>query len=214
MDDLSVARDEQPGGDLVGGVEAKAPSVVRCASSAATLREYADEAARDIADGRLPAPMSVTPLAGDNRGVSDDPLDVAAVGTRSEVDNHRTGRQCRDGLGTHEHRWATAGHLGRGDDDVEARDGFGHGSLLRSALVHGELAGVTTVAAGGYGSALGSAVEECRAGREDLIARSVAHVVTGDDGAEPASGADRLQAGHSGAEHEHFGRTAWFRLRS
>ena len=63
MHDFAVAGDEQASGDLVGGVESSAPSVVRYASSAEMLREYAEDAARDIDDGRLLAPMSVTPLS-------------------------------------------------------------------------------------------------------------------------------------------------------
>ncbi len=57
------------------------------------------------------------------------------------------------------------------------------------------------VAAGGR-RVFGLDLDELRAEALDLLLDDLAHVERLDDGAEPARGADGLQAGDAGAEHE------------
>ena len=102
------------------------------------------------------------------------------------------------------HRWSSAGYLRGGDDDVELGDRRVQCVLLRGALFLGQLAGVTSVTGRRHGCA---EVEETRSGGGDIGAGCIAHVVAGHDRAEPTGGADRLQPGDAGTDHQNPCRT-------
>ena len=97
-----------------------------------------------------------------------------------------------------QNRRLASGHLGGGDDDVEAG-----GLLIDRGLLLGLLFGAQRAGVAALALALGEVktkVEELRAQGLDFALGCRTHVVRGDDGAETLGGADGLQAGDAGAQ--------------
>ena len=191
MDDVAVARDEEPGGDLVVGVEPRAaPSTVRCAMSAAMLREYANRRRlRPSTTGNCPAPMSVTPLSVTTVVSATMPSTLPPCGPAARSTTTEPGRSAA----TASAHTRTGGRRPGTCAVVMTTSNLAiaprHGDLLasRSSSVSSRCVAART--AGGTDPPRPQ-IEEGRSRRQHVAAGGVAHVGTGDDRAEPPCGAD------------------------
>ncbi len=112
------------------------------------------------------------------------------------------GRMAATADGGNELRRRTTGDGGRRDHDVELRQPLLERGLLLRLLLRGQLSRVAT-----FGLLAADAeVEELCAERLHLLLHDGSHVEAGDDGAEPPSGGESLEAGDACAQHEHLRR--------
>ena len=98
-------------------------------------------------------------------------------------------------------RRRAAGYLGRGDDHVLAPGVLGQRLAHLLVLLLGQRARVAALVLGVWDEV---ELERAAAERCDLLPGGATDVEAGDDRAEALGGRDRLQAGDSGAEHEHL----------
>ena len=190
------------------GSSTSAPSATRWESSATTLRAYAVDAARRHRGGEVAGADHGHAAVGHHGALGHRADHVAAELARGQVDHHRAGPHRGQRRGGDQHRRRPARHL-RGGDDARRTGPMrgGHRVLLAACSSARQRPGVTAVA-GGRRPLRRPARRTCAPVEAMSAAGGRAHVVAGDDGAEPAGGADRLQPGHAGAEHQHLaGRT-------
>ena len=186
--ELAVAGHQQDHADHVGGVQAAG----RAGHLAGHVGSAPDLGAAD----------------GDH-APGHHPLDVAA-GLRGQVDDDRPRLHPADHLRGDQQRGLPARHRGGRDQRVGGGDVRGEQLALQPGPLLGHLPGV---AAGALQRGQRQ-LDGHRAHRADLLGRGGAYVVALHHGTQPATGGDRLQPGHPGAEHDDLGRGHGARRRS
>ncbi|GBD46430.1 hypothetical protein HRbin41_01257 [bacterium HR41] len=128
---------------------------------------------------------------------------AVAAGLGGEVDDDRPGRHAPDRVLDDQKRRSAAGNGCGRDHRVHPGYRVGEQLALPLLLLFGERSRVAALRFGVLDPQVD--LEEARSQRLDLLADSCANVVAENDRAEAAGGGDRLQAGDTGAEHEHLG---------
>ena len=118
-----------------------------------------------------------------------------------EVDDHRARPHLRDRGRRDQPRRRPTGDRRCRDHEIELGNPLVESLLLALLLLRRQLPGVPALGL----LADDSEIEEGSAERANLLCHGRTDVETGDHGAEPPRGRDRLQAGDPGAEHEGSG---------
>src|SRR6266566_3244556 len=210
VDHLASVHDDDTGLNLVGGVDGERAVADKVPEQRADVAGVRGGGGRWHRRGQVSRADDGDPVVGCDGFLWLGELHVPAQRAGPEIDDDRTGPHVLDRLSGDQQRRPFARYLGSGDDDVVARD-VGVQLVLLCALLR--LRQCPRVAARGGCAADRADGEEGGAEGLHVTLGGGAHIVSGHDGAEPACGADRLQARDSRAEHEHFGRPCGARRR-